>query len=398
MVIKLAKHIDADAEAEKYLNLQLGLAKTEKTPDILTAALILAVIAVLAVSFWIIPDRDFSDEENRTLAPFPAFSAEALLSGEFTGDFADYMADQFPLRDQFVGLKAVSETVLLKGENNGIMSKGGVLAERFDSTDTENTEKNLTAISAFRKGCAGYGIDADFAVLGRTMDVYSFPLYGSEATERALEKLEGTEHIDLLKPFENRSGEYVYYRTDHHYTTLGAYYAYEYLAPYLGYEANPLSHYDRVTVTDSFFGTTYSKSGMKWTKPDSIELFRWDGDGDFTVTVADTGETHDGFYFEEYLEKKDKYSVFLGGNYGRVDITANGGEREKLLIVKDSFAHALVPFLAEHYDITMIDTRYYKRPVIRLAQEEGFARVLVICNIDTLSSATPFDILRMGIK
>lgn len=397
----MAKHIDADIEAKEYLDLQLDKAKSEKLPDVLTFILTVAVIAALAVAFWVIPDRDFSAEENRTLIEFPEFTKEALLSGEWTADFATYMADQFPLRDQFVGLKAVSEMAMGKLENNSVMVSDGTLAERFDATNTENVEKNLTAISAFTDACREAGINAQFAVMGRTMDMYEFPLYGTEATEAAWAKLGGVDCIDMREAYIGHEGEYIYYRTDHHYTTLGAHMAYVHLASYFGYEPNAADHYEIETASEEFYGTTYSKSGMKWIEPDTIELFRWEGDEECVVTVADTVEVHEGLYFREYLEEKDKYAVFLGGNYGRVDIaapSADGGEREKLLIVKDSFAHALVPFLAEHFDITMIDTRYFKRPVIRLAQDEGFENVLVLCNMDTLSSATPFDILRMGVK
>lgn len=410
----MAKHIDADIEAKEYLDLQLEKAKTEKLPDVLTFILTAAFIAALAVSFWVIPDRDFSEEENRTLAEFPVISAEKFLSdewkedfgeeflsGKWMTDFATYMADQFPLRDQFVGLKAVSEMTMGKLENNSVMVSDGTLAERFDSTNTENVEKNTAAITSFMNACRSADINARFAVMGRTMDMYEFPLYGDEASAAAWAKLGGVDFIDMREAYTGRENEYIYYRTDHHYTTHGAYLAYYHLAPYFNYIPNPTEHYDIETASEEFYGTTYSKSGMKWIEPDTIELFRWEGDEECTVTVADTGEVRKGLYFRDYLEEKDKYAVFLGGNYGRVDITApsaDGEEREKLLIVKDSFAHALVPFLAEHFNVTMIDTRYYKRPVIRLAQDESFENVLILCNMDTLSSATPFDILRMGVK
>lgn len=394
------KHIDADREAEALLRSQLERAQTERVPEILTLALFVVFIAAFALTFWILPDRDMSEEENRALEQFPEISVEKLVSGEFTEKFAAYMADQFPLRDQFVGVKAASEIVLGKRENNSVFILGDTLAERFDTVSETNFDRNITAIDAFVSACRERGTVAEFAVFGRAMDVRDIPIYGSGATDTAWALLDGHDHIDMRRALDGHGDEYVYYRTDHHHTSLGAYYAYEYLAPRLGYEANSIDHYRRETASGEFFGTTYSKAGAKWITPDSVELFRWDGDSAVTVSI-DGGEPHAGMYFEEHLEKKDKYSVFLGGNSARVDVTSGAdtsSERPKLLIVKDSFAHSLAPFLAEHFDVTMIDPRYYKRPLIKLVEDEGFDAVLVCCNMDTLSSAAPFAILRSGLK
>lgn len=397
----MAKHIDADAEAKKYLDCQLEKTKTERFPDLLTLLLVVALIGAFALSFWIIPDRDFSEEENRTLAQFPEFSVERLVSGDFTADFAEYMAAQFPLRDKLVGLKAASELAMVKLENNGVMINGDTLAERFDEVNGENVKTNTDAIGAFVNACRDAGINAKFGVVGRAMDIVEFPMYGTDAEDAAWAKLDGIDMIDLRKAMEGHENEYVYYRTDHHYTTLGAYYTYAYLAPEIGIEANAKDHYVIERASDEFYGTTYSKAGTKWIAPDEIDYYRFDGDDDFIVNVEDTGKARKGFYFREYLGQKDKYSSFLGGNYARVDIigkAADGEKRPKLLLVKDSFGHALAPFLAEHYDIVMIDPRYYRKPLVKLAQDEGIGTVLVICNMDTLSSATPFAVLRMGIK
>lgn len=389
--------IDPDAEARSLLSAQLERAKKEKLPDLLTLILFVGLIAAFAISFWVIPDRDFSEEENRVLTKFPEVSSESVFSGKFTADFADYMADQFPLRDQLVGVKAAAELALGKRENNVIFVISDTLAERFDSVNADNLTRNVEAIEAFVSACRDRGVSAQFAVFGRAMDVRDIPIYGDGAEKRAWAMLDGVDHIDMREAVDSHTGEYVYYRTDHHHTGLGAYYAYAHLASALGYEANPIEHYRREIVSDSFLGTAYSKAGTKWIAPDEIEFFRWDGDGDITVTVDDTGEVHSGMYFTEYLDKKDKYSAFLGGNYARVDVTGPG-EKPKLLLVKDSFAHSLAPFLAEHFDVTMIDPRYYKKPLIRLVEEEGIDAVLVCCNMDTLSSAAPFAILKSGLK
>lgn len=405
-----AKRIDADGEAQALLAAQLERAKTERVPELLTLAVFVLFIAAFAVSFWIVPDRDFSENENRYLEQFPAVSfstpeerekaEEMIISGKFTEDFATYMADQFPLRDQFVTVNAAAEVALGKGQASGVFVLGDTLAERFDEVNEKNFERNVSSVDRFIAACRESGITAEFAVFGRAMDVTSVPIYGSAATDAAFALLDGHDHIDMRAALDGHLDEYVYYRTDHHHTTLGAFYAYEYLAPYLGYEANARDHYTVETASEEFYGTTWSKAGAKWIKPDVIEYYRWDGDESETVTITVSSsetKTHEGMYFTGHLSEKDKYASFLENSvYGRVDVTS-AGEKPKLLVIKDSFAHSLVPFLAEHYDVTMIDPRYYAKPVIDLVDGEGFDAVLVCCNMDTLSSSAPFAKLAIGL-
>ena len=430
------RHIDADAEAQKHLADQLERAKTERAPEILTALLFALFVAAFAISFWIVPDRDFSENENRTLAKMPAITVNSLTAkedrGKFTSKFAKYMADQFPLRDAFVVVKGTAELALGKRENNGVFILGDTLAERFDDVDAANVEKNAASVDRFLAACEDRGVTAKFAVFGRAMDMTDLPIYGSDATDTAWAKLDGHDFVDMRAALEGHRDEYVYYRTDHHHTTLGAYYAYRYLAPLLGYEANDVSHYSREIASDEFFGTTWSKAGVRRITPDTIEYFRWDGDEDETVTLhgssgneasvesevdpatgsqyyyiwdddndaaaSVTQTVHTGMYFTEHLGEKDKYASFLeSATVGRVDVTSPGGAKPKLLVIKDSFAHSLVPFLAEHYDVTMIDPRYYNQPVIDLVDGEGFDAVLVCCNMASLSTAPDFYKLRMGL-
>ena len=402
------KDFDPDREAAYYLGSQLHAAKKNNVPEILTVVLFALFIAVFAVSFWILPDRALSENENRELEQMPALTLESLTTSEekykFTTKFAKYMADQFPFRDLFVQAKAVCELLQNKGENNGVFLLEDALAERHDSIDKDKFDPNIEAIDAFIAACRKRGVSADFAVFGRAMDVRDLSFYGNEATDAAFALLDGHDHIDMRDALDGHWDLDLYYRTDHHHNSRGAYFAYKRLvelhpAEY-GFEPEDISHYSVETVTEDFYGTAWSKSGAVWMTPDTIEYFRWEGDEDVVVTIYDGNETitHKGMYFTEYLDKKDKYSSFLGNSvYGRVDVTLGEG-RPKLLIVKDSFAHSIVPFFAEHFDVTMIDPRYFKRSVIEIVEEEGFENVLVMCNMDSLSSARSFVMLKTGLK
>ena len=150
-------------------------------------------------------------------------------------------------------------------------------------------------------------------------------------------------------------------------------------------------------ASDEFFGTTWSSSGIRTSCSDIIEFWRYEGDTDMR-TAIDGGEEFEGFYDYSCLDGKDKYSAFLSGNNGLVRIEQEGGEREKLLIVKDSFAHSLAPFLARHFDLVLVDLRYYNKSCAKLCVEEGIAKVLFLCNADTLYSSDDLKKLNMGLK
>lgn len=408
-------HIDADEEQKRYLDIEKKYSKQNRALNIALTAAFFAFIYVFAILFWVIPDKTSSAEENRALATAPKFSIEALVEkgaeGSFTDRFAVYMADQFPARNFFVGLKAESERLLFKGQNNGVIfAKDGYLVSRFDNPDTENLKVNLNYIADFAGGAKELGIDVTVALAGRKIDVASSvmpPSFGTSEQDEVWETIDntlssrGVSYIDLRSELKDHfdDGEYVYYKTDHHWTTLGAYYAYEKTAREMGIDPAPISSFRRETVSDSFYGTTWSASGAKWIKPDTVEFFRYDGDENF---LTDRGYGQDGqrdvingLYQTSFLNEKDKYSSFIGGNAGRIDITADGEGREKILVVRDSFFNSTAPFFAKDLDMVVLDLRplYYKMKssddyLTEICRAEGIDRVLILVNAETLCNET----------
>jgi hypothetical protein len=196
--------------------------------------------------------------------------------------------------------------------------------------------------------------------------------------------------------------EDVFYHTDHHWTPLGAYYAYAALGDELGYTPLPLSEFRAETVSREFYGTIWSKSGIYAASPDEITLYRYDGDTDFKVTDADSGEVYlEGLYDKSKLEVKDKYSLFLGGDYGHVKIS-DGSEKPTLLVVKDSYFDALAPFLARHFELDVIDLRYTsaRDSVAEYAAEQGIDNILILFgeDSDSLLAATTLTKLKFKLK
>lgn len=369
-------------------------------------AVFLAVIYGFGIAFILLPDRVYSETENKYLASMPNLSDYEYLNlskkqkSDFAYDISTYYSEQFPLRTAFVGLCAKLELASLRFESNGVMQgSGGYLISRADWADEEQIAKNLAYIGSFTQAAGEAGIPSVFAIAPRGADVLSryYPAYYSaDGLSGVWETADasGVAYADLRAALKSRAdaGEYVYYKTDHHWTSLGAYYAYREIITQLGGTPYSRSDFSEQAVTDEFYGTSYSTAAIWDTAPDSITYFRYPGDADYTVSIAG-GKTYSGFYDESYLEVKDKYSSFLSGNNACVTVTDNGDtEKETLLVIKDSFAHSIIPFLARHYNIVMIDLRYYNGSPAELAVSSGADKILILYGMDSLTSS---DTLRM---
>ncbi len=414
-------------EADALFDLQMKLSEKTKGSDRVGLGLFLAFIFLFGALIFIIPDKDFSEQENRKLQQFPEIQSkfdgslierikagkflDKYFSGDFSEGIADYYADQFPARDFFVGLKGVAEIAMLKSENNDVvLGSDGYLLSRMDNVNCENVVKNYTAAEEFAVRMQALGIPTTFAVAGRVIDVMQSALpalFPTELLRQPWDALVGTvrdgdtmDYLDLEAPLRARAenGEAVMYRTDHHWTTYGAYLAYTELMKSWGMEAEilPLDAFTVETVSDAFYGTAWRNAGMKWVKPDTMEFYRFEGDEDFTMTIHDNGNTFAGFYDRSMLEKTDRYSAFISGNNAYVTIEKNdGGDRARMMLIKDSFGHSLAPFLAYHFDLEIVDMRYYKMSVASLVKETGCDRILLINNMDSLTGAANLGMLGM---
>lgn len=407
---KKHKEDPADTAAREWLEAQKELSPKRKIFDRVLLISLALIILVFGVLIFALPSEDFSEEENRMLAPFPDFSVEALVSGEFTDGIAKFYSDRFPARNVFVGVKAFFEKIMLRIENNGVIAgKDGYLIDRIEYTDKEYStlETNLNAIDKFVGSMSENGISTDVLLLPRSIDVMTSALpvlFDSSRTDMVWEKAFMTypDAITLTEMLRSHAdeGEYVWYKTDHHYTTLGAYYVYLSLAESLGYTPYPLEYFTQESVPEEFFGTTYSSAGMKWAEGDEMILFRFEDDENYVISYPDSAEESlKGFYATSYFTQKDKYSAFLGGNRARTRISLDdGSDRPTLLLIKDSFSHALAPFLALHFDVELVDLRYYNKSVSKLALEMKPDHILVVYGIDTIATSSDARRIMMGVK
>ena len=342
--------------------------------SIVTVVSFVLLLSLGAIAFWLIPDQEFSARENRALQTLPQLNAEKFLSGELSSACNDYFADQFHARDLFVSVKGVLQLLCARGENNGILlGRSSQLAKRLFTTartgqaavaDSDTIDQAHLQSAARGINRAAENIDVPLIVFltGRTLDVASSAFaYPTRESEQMLATLrenidESVHYLDLVPAYKSRyeSGEYVYYRTDHHWTTLGAYYAYCDIMRALEMENDiiPAENFTKETVATNFYGTFASASGFRFVKADTIELWLLGNEEDFLVTAD--GKALDGLYNRAHLVGNDKYSIFLDGTHDFVTITKKDtSDRPTLAIFKDSFANSVAPFLAQHFDLVL---------------------------------------------
>ncbi|MCR4772321.1 MAG: hypothetical protein K5855_08450 [Oscillospiraceae bacterium] len=346
--------------------------KTGSVINVLCFSLFITVFAALLVFS---PDKEMSVEENRRLARLPSFSFSELFSGRFTRDFESWITDQFPFRDSWISLKSRAERLSGKSENNNVFfASDDTLISRFPAPDMSVVDANTAAVRALGEYAEVY-----LSLIPTAADVWSdrLPAHADTADQRALTDYIyhgcGVNTVDTRSALYAHRDEYIYYRTDHHWTTLGAYYGYAALCSAMGLE--PVDGYVPRTVSDSFYGTVYSSSGVRWVPPDSIDIYV-PAEG---VRVTDyDGEEHEGTVYDlSKLDGKDKYAVFFGGNTPRM-VIETGGEGGRLLLIRDSYSDCELPFLFAHFSrIDVLDLRYYRMSVKEYIEENRIDAVVV---------------------
>ena len=346
-------------------------------------------------------DIKFSESENRILAQKPKFSIERLLEGRYTKKYEKYKVDQFVDRDGWMKLKSSVDLALGKNESNGIY-KGSddYLIESFEVPDSEIVNRNIKAINNFNekhKDIKEYMLIAPNAVsiLSEKLPPYA-PVVSQKLVMDNFAKTlnKGINYIDVYNTLDKHDKEYIYYKTDHHWTTLGAYYSFLEAAKAMDLEVKK-DYYNVERVSNDFYGTLYSKSGYEVKTPDYIDVYLpKDENDEYVVNYVEEQKKSASFYDSEKLETKDKYGVFLGGNHPVVKIKTISKEDRKLLVFKDSYANSFVPFLTQYFsDIIMVDPRYYYDDIEKLIEEEGISDILYLYNANTFFSDTSLELV-----
>ena len=337
----------------------------------------------LLVWHVLLPDREKSETENRTLAQAPEFSWTALVDGSYTKKVETYFADQFPLRDGWTGLKARAEQLIGKSEFNGVYLCGDTLISKVERPDEALVEKNLSYVDRLS---GKTDIPVYLGLIPSAAEIWKGKLpAGADSWDQTA--LLAQSAVDFQSTLLAHADEPIFYRTDHHWTTLGAFYGANALLEVLGKEPLKEDNFTVEMAADSFNGTLYSQSGIHWLEPDTMEF--WVEDAGLNVTSWRNGTPEPGsLYDRSYLEKKDKYSAFLGGNQPLCVIkNDNVTDGSKLLLVRDSYSDALAPFLAQRFsEVHLLDLRYYRASTVQYAEENGIDAICVLYSVQNFIS------------
>jgi hypothetical protein len=372
---------------------------SKKISIVLFAFIIVAIPVISLLS----PYKTESEQENRTLAAFPKFSFEQVVSKKFMTGFGSFVSDHIAFRDQWVAVKAGLITLTGKRDNqregeDRIYLGNNCLIDDIKSPNAAEYQPNINEINEFAKS-SGKPVFLMLAPTAAEIERDRLPpfatTYDQSGFLSAVKKnLRGVKLINTIGALSAHKSEYIYYRTDHHWTSLGAYYAYAAAGSSLGYTPLARSSFDVSHETDSFNGTLYSTSGYRSVTPDTIDFYTPKTGSALSRLVIGTGseaKTYNSIYFKNWLSVKDKYSSFFDGNQPYEDIrTTSSGKR--LLVFKDSYAHSLVPFLMNNYSrITMVDLRCLVRPINEVVNLKNYDQVLFVYNVDTFNTDTTIN-------
>ncbi len=361
-------------------------------------ALFCFLIILGVVSGIVVKDKYYSESEKRKLAQFPQISISKFISGEMADDIEKYLADQFPARDSWITIKTLSELISGKRDDGGVyFAGGGYLIEKFNGYDAEQYKKNIAALKAFSDNVKKeYGVGVRVVLVPTAVEILSdkLPSFAPHASQAAMldyAKSAGLDIVDVTEALKKHSDEYIYYKTDHHFTSLGAYYCYAAWKAAKGETADPLSAWKSEILCDNFRGTTYAKVNYPFAPYDTITAYyktlthRVDYNSGSYVT--------DSIYERKYLEGKDQYAAFLNSNQSTTVISGSG--QGKLLILKDSYANTFSQFVIDEYEEThLIDMRFYTRPISEYIKANGITEVMVMYNIPNFAGDTGITFVR----
>lgn len=382
-----------------FLNIKENIKKCEIEAVVVTMVLLVTIL-VGAMYLIFAPKQDFSEDENRVLESAPKVTLASLANGSFMDSIESYVGDHFMFRKASIALNTRIQLMMGKrdlGSNYGqtpaeggvYFGKDGHLYEVLLPNHTDTFARNVAAIQLFAKNTA---LPFYFMPVPSGAQEQQDRLPFSAPSHDQREELntiqagagENTKVIDLFDTLSDRTGNDYYYKTDHHWNTFGAYKGYEALVKAMNIQPTPQENFDFEAVSDSFLGTLYSKAILTTQEPDVLYL------PVYKKTAALTQQTgkqqRDSLYWKEYLEKKDKYSVFLGGNHS-VDVVKNSAvsNGRKLLIIKDSYANSMVPFLATNFqEIHIIDPRYYNQDIYDYIQQNAITDTAAVYSIKQL--------------
>lgn len=366
--------------------------RQRKVQEKLVGIIFILTLFLFLIINVIVPDREKSVQENRMLATKPKFRLSSLISGDYDEKFEAYMDDQFVGRDMWRKLKVTVDRIGGSRLENGVyIGTNGQLLEQIEVADENHLAANIKAIKSFSESQSKIPVRMmlvpDAAnVLNHSLPALAKPEDQTQMFSMVRKDLgDSVEWIDVSTELNKHKTEKIYYKTDHHWTTLGAFYAFQAAAPSLGIEGDLSGNYVSYAVSDSFNGMLASKSGVNLGEKEQIDIYvPTEEDTDLIVDYVDEGKRSTSLYDSSKLKEKDQYTVFLGGNSSLLDIRTVSTNTKRLLLVKDSFANSFIPFLTPYYrEIVVVDPRYYSGTINDLMDSYRISEVLFLYSGNT---------------
>lgn len=381
----------------------------------LFALISVAVPVATIISSADLPENAFSENENRYLEKMPEFNFDTVTDKSFMTKFENFFSDRIVLREQWIGLMNDFDRILGKKEIKGIFTEDGRMMQSWRTSDysVDSVNKNLAAMEKFAEKYPK--MKMYFMLAPNAQEIYSdtLPANCGAADQKLFIKncydsLPSITGIDVYSGLLAAKNEYIYYRTDHHWTSYGAYIGYKSAASAMKFTAYSEDKFSIEHASNEFRGTLYSKTLDNSITPDTIDIYTLaNNEPQVKVSVYKSGaepdSTYSSLYFREFLNVKDKYSTFLGQNVPRIDIDSEipqENDKGSLLIIKDSYAHSLIPFLTKNYShITVLDLRYINSDLSNIGVSlKDYENVLFMYNVITFSQDTNVKKLDFIIK
>lgn len=375
--------------------------------------------------------KAYSEFENRDLAQRPTFSIASFIDTTFSKDYTTYVNDQFWGRDFWINLKAVTELALGKTENNGVLyGKDGYMFEKLQiveerpagaGTNVVAQNRFNRSVNAVKEFLGKYDIPITVSIVPNSSEILKEKLpsgYTAIDQNKFIKEIyqqfpqENNTFLNFYDALKVHDEEYIYYHTDHHWTTLGAYYAYEAYCTEKGLTPVSLDSLSANNV-EHFYGTFYNKAKKPGSISDTITwydvpvescIFSIDDVPQNAATIAkgslleEEGMTMlsvDTMCDTEKFETRDKYAALMWGNPGIMKIKSShnldhqDGKTSRLLLIKDSYANSMIPYLTYNYDeIYVIDLRYFplKQKFGEYLLSHEFSDIFVMYNFSTFIS------------
>ena len=399
---------------------------------------------LIGLAFFARPAR--SENEKRELTKFPEFTISSFLSGEFTNQVSLWYSDTYPLREPMIAASNFFEQTLYgirdeqfigggegddipdsptnsdvvfnptddgKGERFEGLYLNGDTAYQLYFFNQQNSDSYVALINKFASQVKGKATVYDMivplhyqiAIPESTRDKY-----GASDCEAAIDYMysrlsNDVISVDTLPNLISHNSEYLYFRTDHHWTARGAYYAFDAFCDAKGISATPLERYEKLEFK-GFLGTFYEQAKSPTSmsnNPDYIEAFVPSGTN--VETVYDTS----GNIVDEYAivyKGADKYSAgnkylcFIAGDHPLIKIkNPNVKNGSSIVIVKESYGNAFVPFLVDSYStVYVIDYRYWNGNLADFVIDNSVDDVLFLNVINNTSTADRLNELSSIIK